>query len=768
MARSRNQLVLVALITAGCGGGGQSGPEVASPPPVAGISLLAGSIGGKGNVDGIGVAARFSSPNAIAVDETGNVYVADSDVHTIRKITPQGLVTTLAGTTGVAGDADGLGIAARFSTPVGVAVDRAGNVYVADSDNHAIRKITPMGMVSTLLRGSVAGYDPMTGSVTQYDPITDSVIAAVFSTPNGVAVDSAGNVYVSQTKLMAKAFLWGSDPIPMPAKVVLKVTPAGLMTTLAGTALAEGALVDGLGEAARFLDPTGLAVDASGNVYVADGGSVRHITPAGLVTTLVDHRAMASSLGASGPCSALAAIAVDRAGAMYAGGLGEVCRIAPSGVVSRLAGKAAPNDDQGLADGAAESAVFGQINGLAVDSVGNVLVADGGAVRIRKIAPSGDVTTIAGATKEIGVLDGLGVQARFDYPGIVAAAVSESGTLFATDAVSLREVTSIGVVTTRARNAEAGISGAAIDTSGTAYQLARVFGRLTCGPLGCRSEPFESAYQVQKLTSNGELTNLGSPIRANPFGPQPAYPRAAMAVDAMGNVYVADHGVSDKFQQGFYYSDAFTTTSDAGAFTTISKITPQGVVSTLAGMAGIQGAADGVGTAASFISPTHLAVDALGNVYVVDGRTVINEFGDVVLRNGRSIRKITPSGVVTTLGRNGAATAAGEYWIDDDIEGRYGAGAAVRFGEIVSLAARGDGEIYVAEQFRTRSASPARIRRITTAGAVTTVAGTRHAHGLSLGGLPGSLSDVRGLAADAKGALYVITDAAVLKIQLPP
>ena len=239
------------------------------------VTTLAGLAGAAGSADGTGSAARFRDPRGVAVDSAGNVYVADYSNHTIRKITPAGVVSTLAGLAGNPGSDDGTGNAARFSQPAGVAVDSAGNVYVADTFNHTIRKITSAGMVSTLagLAGSLGSEDgPVSG--------------ARFNHPYGVAVDSAsGNVYVADSA----------------NHTIRKITPAGVVSTLAGLAGNPGS-ADGIGSAARFNSPYGVAVDSAGNVYVADShnNTIRKITPAGAVSTLAGLAGMVGSADGTG------------------------------------------------------------------------------------------------------------------------------------------------------------------------------------------------------------------------------------------------------------------------------------------------------------------------------------------------------------------------------------------------------------------------------------------------------------------------------------
>ncbi len=259
------------------------------PPNV--VTTLAGTAGVTGSADGTGAAAQFLTPSGVAVDpSTGNLYVADSLNYTIRMITPAGVVTTLAGTADQPGSADGTGAAARFEGPSGVAVDpTTGNLYVVDGDT--IRMITPAGVVTTLAgTAGVSGSADGTGA------------AAQFYFPSGVAVDDAGNVYVADS---------GNGTIR-------EITPAGVVTTLAGTAGQLGS-ADGTGAAAQFDDPTNVAVDGAGNVYVADDGNetIREITPAGVVTTLAGTAGQQGSADGTGAAARFfqpAGLAVDGAG----------------------------------------------------------------------------------------------------------------------------------------------------------------------------------------------------------------------------------------------------------------------------------------------------------------------------------------------------------------------------------------------------------------------------------------------------------------------
>jgi sugar lactone lactonase YvrE len=304
------------LLLAACGGGGGGG---GGGGPVSSLALFAGDMGGSGNADGVRAAPSFNFPQGVATDSAGNVYVADSNNNTIRKITPAGVVSTLAGTAGLTGSTDATGAAARFNFPFGVAADSAGNVYVADSRNNIIRKITPAGVVSTL-----AGTAGLTGS-------TDATGAAArFTHPVGVATDSAGNVYVADTN----------------NSTIRKITPAGVVTTLAGTAGVFGS-TDATGAAASFNSPRGVATDSAGNVYVADtsNNTIRKITPASVVSTLAGTALLAGSTDATGAAASFnvpIGVATDSAGNVYVADSNNdtIRKITPAGAVSTVVGVA--------------------------------------------------------------------------------------------------------------------------------------------------------------------------------------------------------------------------------------------------------------------------------------------------------------------------------------------------------------------------------------------------------------------------------------------
>ncbi len=333
---------------------------------LAGLALNAGSANGTNST------ARFRYPEGVAVDANGNLYVADTDNDTIRKVTPAGVVTTLAGLAGSYGSANGTNSTARFDFPTGVAVDGAGNVYVADEYNHTIRKVTPVG--TNWVVTTVAGLAGYTGSANG----TNST--ARFYYPEGVAVDANGNLYVADRN---------NDTIR-------EVTPVGtnwVVTTLAGLARYTGS-ANGTNSVARFDFPTGVAVDSATNLYVADGYNytIRKVTPVGtnwVVTTLAGQALSSGFNDGTGNAARFyypEGLAVDANGNLYVADTDNdtIRKVTPVGtnwVVTTLAGLAG---SYGSANGTGSAARFHFTAGVAVDGAGNVYVADEDNYTIRK------------------------------------------------------------------------------------------------------------------------------------------------------------------------------------------------------------------------------------------------------------------------------------------------------------------------------------------------------------------------------------------------
>jgi len=563
----------------------QLGSTVRKITPAGVVSTLAGTFGAPGSADGTGNAARFYYPCGIAVDSAGNVYVSEILNQTIRKITPGGVVSTIAGAPGAKGSADGPGALARFHNPADLAIDNTGNLYVADNLNSTIRKIVLGSSMRDISVSTFAGTAGVVGN-------TDGTgAAASFNGPYGLSVDGAGNVYVADTY----------------NHTIRKITPARVVTTFAGTAGIQGA-ADGTGSAAQFNTPTDINVNSAGTLlYVADYGNneIRKITSRRVVSTFAGSvnnppggAGYVDGTGRAARFNILLGIGLAGTTLYVADTNHTIRKITSTGVVTTLAGTP---DVAGSADGTGTSAQFNYPYSVAGDSKGNVYVSDRNNCTVRKIvAATGVVTTLAGTPGVVGYADGVGPGARFAFPDSLA--VDSAGTtVYVADTYNhvVRKINvSTGAVTTLAGNQAAGM---VADVDGT-----------------------------------------GSNARLNfPTG---------IAVDKNGNVYVTEQGGH-----------------------TIRKITPGGVVTTLAGTFENYGSDDGTGPAASFNTPWGIAVDAKGMLYVAD-------YGNY------TIRKITPTGVVTTLGG-----APGAFGMKD------ATGAGARFYFPIGIASDATGKIYIAD-----------------------------------------------------------------------
>jgi sugar lactone lactonase YvrE len=304
------------------------------------VVTIAGS-GARGSADGNGKSASFGSTFGIAVDSNGNIYISDTHNRKVRKITPSGDVRTLAGSN--YGFADGSGSSASFTGPWGISVDSTGNMYAADSLNNRIRKITPNGDVSTFAGTGTAGSSDGPGS------------SATFNNPTGITIDNAGNLYVTD----------------LYSQKIRKITPSGDVSTVVTFN--------------EYYYLSGITIDSSNNLYVTDVNN--HI----------------------------------------------IRKITPSGEVSKFAGSGSPGSN----DGPASSATFNFPNAIAVDSTGNLYVTDSGSFKIRKITPSGLVSTFAGNGTKSTVDGPLLSSSFFNLWGI---ATDSNNNIYVADTYTIRKI----------------------------------------------------------------------------------------------------------------------------------------------------------------------------------------------------------------------------------------------------------------------------------------------------------------------------------------
>lgn len=662
-----------------------------------------------GSADGVGTDAQFDSLLGVTVDSQGIVYVADSDNNTIRKITPTGVVTTLAGVAGSSGADDGTGSAARFDYPQGLAADAAGNIYVADGYNNTIRKITPAGVVTTL--AGVADY---------YGTNDGPGDEAVFDYPKGVAVDSAGYVYVADSD---------NDTIR-------KITPAGFVTTLAGSYQFDtngnpiGGSADGTGSAAQFNFPEAVAVDGAGNLYVADShnNTIRKVTAGGVVTTLAGlagHSGTNDGTGQDARFYKPGGIAVDGANNIYVADSDNdtIRKITPDGVVTTLAGVGLY---YGNVDGTGTNAQFSFPNGIAVAATGNIYVADTDNSTLRQITTAGLVTTLAGVAVSSGTADGTGSDARFTVPWALAAGPNGEVYVADTGNSAIRKITSAGLVTTLA-----GLTGIYGSSDGVGNEAQFHFPQSVA--VDNTSNVFVADTgndTIREITPAGVVTTIaglaGSPgtndgpgVRARFYYP------LGITVDNASNVFVAD-SVND----------------------TIRKISPvpgttNWRVVTIAGLAGVGGSADGTNDSARFLDPTGIAVDSLGNLYVADTYNyTIRQIKPVPGTANWAVSTIAGSpGIVGSADGIGTNALFGDGGYAFELYGPYG------------IAVDAANNIYVADSENST------IRRIVPFGKrwiVSTIAGSVGQYSFANGAGSAALFDFPdGVTVDKSGNIYV-------------
>ncbi len=499
------------------------------------VTIFAGQQGAWGYADGTGTAARFGAPGGLAIDSNDNLYVADTFNDLIRKITPAGVVTTIAGAYRQCSNTDGVGAAARFCEPSALAIDAAGSLYVADKGNATIRKITAGGVVST-----VAG---MPGT---YGWANGTGVSATFCAPSGIAIDGSGNLFVSD----------GQCPLNFANDYAIReVTPDGVVSSFAGTSGGSGGFINGPGATASFDGPLGLAFDTSGNLMVADwwNGAIRKVSPAGVVSTFVSEHGFPGTSDGTGAAAGFftpAGIAADNSGNLYVADSDNdtIRKISRSGVVTTLAGAVQIGAE---ADGTGTTANFNFPIGVAVDPNGNVYVTDAVGNSLRVVSPSGVVTTKVDINTELNSSSSAFIHDPTDV------ALDSAGNIYVVDPEYCRiiKISQSVTVTLVEQDAQNTLShqcaqlatGLAVDQGGNLYVSDAVNNTI-------RKITPQGVTSIVAGTSGapGLVDGTGAVARFN--GP------AGLAMDSTGNLYVAD------------------VQNNA-----IRKITPSGVVTTVAG-----------------------------------------------------------------------------------------------------------------------------------------------------------------------------------------
>jgi sugar lactone lactonase YvrE len=593
-------------------------------------------------------------PPGMAVDNGGNVYVADNGNYRVRRISPDGVITTVAGngTPGFSGDG-GPAASAQLSPVFGLAIDVSGNLLIADSGANRIRQVTPDGNIATVAGAGDCGFSGDGGPAA----------VAQFCGPAGIAADTAGNLFITDSENYR----------------IRRITPDGIITTVAGTGMPDytdlgdcGPSGDG-GQAtsATLCLPSNVAVDQAGNLLVADtyegflasSQAVRRISPGGTITTVAGvpcsdwwtwplalcHNPLTDGIIATGTyLEGPLGLAVDNSGSLLiADGAGMLIRkVSWDGSIATIAGNGqAPSSGDG---GPATSALLASPGGVAVDSAGNVFIADSGNYRIREVTPGGIITTVAGNGTYGSSGDGGPATSAQMEP--INVALDAAGNLFLFDRPNrrVRKVSSGGMITTVTFVGGNNYTVAA-DSAGDVF--------------------FGSIVAVIEISPDGTIhTVAGSTFGfSGDGGPatnaQLAYP-GGVALDGAGNLYIADiqnHRVR--------------------------KVTPDGIISTIAGSStttsntgcchpspgGFSGDG-GPAIDAQLSFPADVAVDVAGNVYIADW-------------GNNRIRKVSTDGIITTIAGNGIQGYSGDG----------GPASSASLSGPTALAVDGGGNIYVAD-----------------------------------------------------------------------
>ncbi|MBK5294682.1 MAG: hypothetical protein JJE04_23750 [Acidobacteriia bacterium] len=625
-------------------------------------SVAGSSRVGDGN---LALQAQLAAAEGIAVDAAGNVYITDSTDHRIRKVSNFGVISTYGGNghSGYSGDA-GPALDSQWSAPYGVALDASGNLFVADFGNARVRRIAPGGQVLTVAGG---GAQALPGEGSQ-------ALAARFAGPRNVALDGQGNLYISDY----------SDHL------VYRVTPSGQITTIAGTG-SSGYNGDGPALSTRLSFPAGLAVDGQGALYIADSGNklVRKLLN-GLLTTVAGGASQTIPLGVP------TGVAVDPAGNLYVADsqLNRVFRLTPNGAIHTLAGADPPLD--------------APVRDVALDKSGAVYISTGR--RVMKVAGAAPPIAIAGDGTFGTPLDQVDATLS-PLSSPIGIALDEAGNLYVAEEGSqrVRRIDRNGIIQTIA----GGGSGPSLGDGGPATS-----GRLM-DPVAVVADSFQGVRiadylgnRIRGVLPSGILFTQAGNGEAGFRGDQgPAQssqvnrPRG-LALDRQGNLYIAD-SMNHR----------------------IRCVRSNGFIETVAGN-GVRGyyGDGGPGARAHLNTPLGVAVDSQGNLFIADSGNHV-------------IRKLNPIGILSTVAGAGARGFSGDG----------GPAALAFFHSPSAVAADAQGNLFIADTFNHR------IRRVGAGGIVTTIAGVGAA-GFSGDGGPALQARFRspsGLAVDEAGNLYV-------------
>lgn len=599
---------------------------------------------------GPATAARINWATDVTCDAAGNVYIADVGNSRIRKVNTAGVIVTIAGngTYGYSGDG-GQATAAQLSSPFGVCVDAAGNIYIADTYNDRIRKVSPSGIITTVAGTGINGFSGNGGLAS----------AAQLSSPSHVTVDPAGNIYIADV---------GNY-------MVRKVSPLGIISTVAGSN-GSSPIVFGGPATGGAVYAAGIAVDAIGNFYICGGSVVEKINSAGIITLVAGDLINSGDSGDGGPATTALlydpqGLAIDAAGNIYFADHtnNKVKKINSSGIITTVAGiTAGYNGDGGLAS----AAYLDEPYGVGLTPAGDVLIADAFNFRIRKIASAtGLISTVAG-TVHVG--DG-GPATDAEFKRIEGIKTDAIGNLYLADWVDgrVRKVDASGTITTIAGNGCTGYSGDG--GPATSAMLAGPGDVITDGAgniyitdyLGNRVRKVSPAGIITTVAGNGTAGFSGD---GGPATAANLYCPWFLAIDGTGNLYVSDINMR------------------------VRKITPSGIITTVAGNGTWGNTGDGGPATLASINCVLISVDAAGNLYLP----------------GLSTRVVSPSGIITTVPNTTIGSTGG-------FSGDGGPVSAATLSSQFYTARDAAGNLYISDQFNNR------IRKVTPAGIINTIAG---------------------------------------------